>query len=232
MNRITVILLAIVFLFCTGTVMAADKVTKSIVENSAFGVIANGHYSSAHVSKGEDSFEYDLGYGAGFVFERMFNNTLGIHSNITFNIMNLKMRMTDSSGFKAGYDVINYTINFPLLMNISLNTQSFSFSFLIGPTFLYFITSEMTKTDSTVTTTGGSDILRYMQYFQVGAAAGMQLKFRVGMFTDFFVGGVTEYYFTKLIKDKPDSFENMYSFRTFAGFMFRTNVFPIQPAND
>ena len=70
-------------------------------------------------------------------------------------------------------------------------------------------------------------VLDYINYNQVGAAGGLNFKFRISKFTDFFIGGISEFYFTNVMREDERDLAHVYNFRGITGFMFRTNIFPI-----
>src|SRR4030042_5061763 len=75
---------------------ADDEIEKP--PNASFGAAGSVSGITAwERKKGEQHMRYNLtyGYGGGLVFEKMFNNLLGIQSGFWFNRISLDMRMKE-----------------------------------------------------------------------------------------------------------------------------------------
>lgn len=174
------------------------------------------------------------GYGGGFIFEKMFNNYLGIQSGLRANYyclkMTLKPRITsfsldDLSSFPIPLKLDGWSISVPLSLLTSINISFFSLNLLAGITYTHIIVSSFTSGNPLVTLWRTLDLLPFISQPQFAFTAGLLLRFRVARFVDIFVGGGGELYVTSL-SSSYDGLMRLYSLGATAGVMFRTNIFP------
>jgi len=199
--------------------------------NVSFGFI--GTFGAADILSIDSDVETDqpgLTGGGGFVLEKMFSNHFGIHSGLLYRYMEVD--------FTADVGMIDpleatwsfHTLSIPVLMIVSANTENFSFNLLLGLTYMNIFHSEIENRSSVLYDMESQKALSYINPHQVTATGGINLKFRVTKFTDFFIGALADFHPTNLFRSGGggDNHLSIYSGRIMAGYMFRTDVFPIR----
>lgn len=207
--------------------------------NVSFGLAGSYGWYNNWQRKGGDMImkhEFVPGYGGGFVFEKMFNNILGIHSGLWFNQMNLVMKMKQRitsltiDPMSLGYTKMSmkgWTISFPLSLVTSLNASIFSFQIHAGIKYTHILKSEMTHNNPMLSIYRKKmDMMSLVYPSQFGFTLGFFFKFRTVSYVDIFFGGEAELYVTQLIKDNSDV-AHLFGLTVQAGVMFRTNIFPV-----
>jgi hypothetical protein len=205
--------------------------------NASFGFAGSfSGYNAWERKKGDSHTRYDFapGYGGGFIFEKMFNNLLGIHSGLWVNRFNLDMKIKnrfnpfsiDPLAFiSTKLKISGWSITFPLCLITSINASFFSFNILSGIQYTHMVKSEMKLNNPLMSYKRHLDLLPYLSQPQFGFNLGIMLKFRVAQFVDLFAGVMGELYVTELVKGNSD-FSLLFDLKALAGVMFRTNVFP------
>jgi hypothetical protein len=190
--------------------------------NVSFGPAGSFGYFDIYTSGGGNDIDSGILYGGGFIFEKMFSNRLGIHSGMQYQEVRLGFFNDDDEEdlFMRSYAV-------PLYLITSFNGTMFSLNLLTGFTFSHLVEVKFLKNPDT----GDPEInlLQYMTQNQAALSAGLNLKFRIGRFTDFFIGSVGDFHITKMLNDRADSDNrnHFYNIRGITGVLFRTNLFPI-----
>ena len=195
--------------------------------NAAFGVIAQGGYSSAWEERGEGSWSGGYGYGGGLVFETMFNETLGVQCGISFLNTEIQGEFTRGTGEVIDPKITSTSMEIPLYLLVSINRSSFSLVFLAGFTFSEILVSRMSSEYPSPTGTE-TDMRPYHNSFNAGATAGVLCRFRVTTYTDFYFGSTATFFFTDLFQGVDGRVVYPYDFRGVMGYLFRTNLFPPQ----
>ena len=67
--------------------------------------------------------------------------------------------------------------------------------------------------------------MRFTNSSQIAASGGLILRFMVTAHSDFFMGIMTEYYFTDLLKVKGDDRLCLVNYYLNTGYLFRTDIF-------
>ena len=206
--------------------------------NVSFGFAGSfGYYNSWERKKGQDHTRYDFapGYGGGFVFEKMFNNYLGIHSGLWVDRFNIDMKMKNSlkslsidpmAFISTKLVVSGWSVSIPFCLLTSLNASFFSFNILAGIKYTHIIDTHMKIRNPLMTYRRYIDLLPYISQPQFGFNLGIVLRFRVARFVDIFTGGIGDLYVTELIKGN-DSISLLFDLTVITGVMFRTNIFPM-----
>jgi len=167
--------------------------------------------------------------GGGFVFEKMFSNHFGIHSGLLYRYMEFDITADVSMPDPLEATWSFHTISIPVLMILSANTENFSFNLLFGLTYMNIFQSEIENRSSVIYDMEVQKALSYTNPHQVTATGGINLKFRVTKFTDFFIGALADFHPTNLFRSGGgDDHLSIYSGRVMAGYMFRTDIFPIR----
>lgn len=198
--------------------------------NVSFGFI--GTFGSADILSIDSEVKTEepgLTAGGGFVLEKMFSNHFGIHGGLLYRYM--EFDITADTGMPDPLEATwsFHTINIPLLMIVSANTENFSFNLLFGITYLNIFHSEIENRSSVIYDMEVQKALSYTNPHQVTATGGINLKFRVTKFTDFFIGALADFHPTNLFRNGGgDDHLSIYSGRIMAGYMFRTDIFPIR----
>lgn len=205
--------------------------------NLAVGIAGSyGWYNAWQRRKGDAHMtnEFSPAYGGGIVFEKMFNNIVGINSGLWFNHMTMSMGMRQpmtSLNFDpmtiltTKMNVTGWSISIPLTLVTSLNASVFSFQFLAGIKYTHIVEAEM-KVNNPYIIKKKIDLLPLLNQPQFGFTAGIIFKFRVAQFVDVFFGGTGTLYVTQFIKEGND-ISHLFDLSTQSGIMFRTNIFPI-----
>ena len=195
--------------------------------NISYGLSANFGISTAVQSKGTNQYKPGISYGCDFIFEKMFSNTLGLHSGISF-------AQLSSSYLQRGLpdtwiEVITRSLSLPVYMITSINKNFFSFNLLCGFYVSYLFEAEMINPGS-IPGGGSADILKYLNHYQFGTGVGINFKFRINHFFDLFFGLSTEFSFIDLIAEKGNdkTYDHLINGKFNIGFLFRTNPFPIE----
>jgi hypothetical protein len=206
--------------------------------NASFGFAGSfSGFNAWERKKGDQHTRYDFtaGYGGGFVFEKMFNNILGIHSGLWLNRFNLDMRMKSPFNpfaidpmtlFSTKMKVTGWSISFPLCLITSLNASFFSLNILAGIKYTQIVDSHVKLKNPLMSYKRYIDLLPYFNQPQFGFNLGIVLKFRIARFVDLFAGGICDLYVTELVRGSNDM-ALLFDFTAIAGVMFRTNLFPM-----
>ncbi len=210
--------------------------------NVSFGAAGSFNESSVwERKKGSQHFAYRFapGYGGGVVFEKMFNNLIGINSGIWFNRVNLDTRIKQNLdpaslnnlsplNFVAMKITISgWTVSVPLSLIVSLNTRIFSFNILGGIVYTHIVESDIRPDNLMMQYKRSYNLLPLLNQPQFGFSLGVNFKFRVALFVDVFLGCTGNLYVTELFRGNND-IPLLYTINTFSGVMFRTNLFPIE----
>jgi len=207
--------------------------------NASFGIAGSfSYYNAWERKKGEDHSRYDFtpGFGGGFVFEKMFNNYLGIHYGLWVNRFNLEMKIKTSlkslsidpmAFFYTKITSSGWAVSFPICLITSLNASFFSFNILAGIKYTHIVETQMKINNPIMSYKRHIDVLPYFNQPQFGFNLGIVLKFRIARFVDIFAGGIGDLYVTELIKSGNGMFL-LFDLTATAGVMFRTNIFPMR----
>ena len=194
--------------------------------NASFGIGLTFGSFKTFLEDGVFKSDHGYAYGASFVFEKMFSNRFGIHSGLGY----LETEFTITEAAFSDAEEIQWHIralNMPLLLITSLNTQKFSLNLLTGVSFYHLLSSEL-KTDEDIFQKKSRDVLQPTTSYPVMAAAGFNLKFRVGDFTDIYAGAINEISIQKIVpKNRSTDVSRFISTRLIAGFLLRTDIFPM-----
>jgi hypothetical protein len=192
--------------------------------NVSYGFGVTGGYSSIWQRIGGEN-DWDWGYcaGGGFVVEKMFTNTLGIHGGVWYLYSNVNMDVD----VKAW--AVMHAISFPLYLIVSANKGIFSFNFLTGLD-VTVIADCTIETDSNDVPNKTASVLKYLSPAQFGLALGFNFKFRVAKYVDYYFGFIGDFYVSSLEQrhEGYDSYAHIYDARLITGVMFRTNLFPMK----
>ncbi len=234
---ITCLLSAVLLLGVALPVRADEEPGSS--PNLSFGLAGSyGLYNNWQRKEGDMMMKHGFtrGYGGGIIFEKMFNNILGIHSGLWFNQLNLTMSMkqkitsTSINPMSLAYtkmDVTGWTIGIPLSLVTSLNASFFSFQIHAGIKYTHILQSEMTHNNILLMLYKRKmDMISLTYQSQFGFTLGIFFKFRTIAYVDLLFGAEGELYVTKLVKNDT-GVTHLFGLTARAGIMFRTNVFPI-----
>lgn len=195
--------------------------------SSSFGLAGAYGYSMSYKKRGNFKLQNAPLYGGGLVLERMYNDNIGIHSGVWFfqTVMDISMEDSSSSTDITGKATMR-VVQLPINIVLGVNSSSVSFCLLFGGTIAHITSAKMQFEDSATGDNIEANTLRYVNYLQAGPSGGVLFKFRIGTYTEFYIGAMGEYYLTKFLKSDSDSYLNIYSVRGVAGLLFRTTLFP------
>ncbi len=190
--------------------------------NVSFGLGGSFGFFDIYTKGGDGDWDSGISYGGGFIFEKMFGNRLGVHSGMLYR--EARFGFTDDNEQKIvmrSYAVPLYLITSPV------NRGNFSLNVLTGFTFSHLVQVKIQENSDT-----GEpeiDVHQYMVSNQVALSAGLNLKFRIGRFVDFFIGSIGDFHITKFLSenDGGDQQDHIYNIRGITGVLFRTNLFPV-----
>lgn len=212
--------------------------------NAAFGFAGSAaEYSAWERKKGEmhTHYKFALGYGGGLIFEKMFNNTLGIQSGLWVNRIGIDMSLKQgvnplnvslasilSSLITIKFNSNIWSIGIPVSLVISVNASIFSFNILPGMKYSQIVESKFkfNRLMRFITLASNVDMMPYISNAQIAFTLGICFKFRVARFVDLFFGLGGELNVNELTKGN-DSIALLFNVNANAGLMFRTNIFPI-----
>ncbi len=201
--------------------------------NISFGLGGSAGIFNAAASTGSNRYKPDFGYGWGLIVETMFTNTIGLHTGLWYQQINILMEMkSTTTGNTNELTSTANTLSVPLTLIASFNKGIFSFNFLPGIVFMYLIDDTIKSKDPTPSGSSTADVTRYMGHAQFGFCVGMNFKFRVARYFDIFVGFMTDFYVTDLITednhDNSNRYDHLYGTKLLMGFLFRTNLYPME----
>lgn len=209
-----------------------EKQVEKIQADPDFSIGFGGSYGISDVIKvkGDINWESGYNYSGGFIVEKMYGNHLGLHSGIWYTRTEMDFSLYDNTLMKYVNAVSTWqAVTVPLYFMLSLNASRVSLIFMGGFNLSQNIFSEL-NSDEPGLDTSTTDVLNYTSYFQFGIAGGINLKFRLGRFFDFFIGGIAELYVLDMLPNQvnSNSLTYPYNYRAVSGFLFRTNLFPIE----
>jgi hypothetical protein len=114
----------------------------------------------------------------------------------------------------------------PMDLITAFNGRRVSLEILTGFNFIYTLFARMHDEANTVNSE--PDVLNYMNYFNVALEMGLRLRFRLGQFTDMFLGVTGDINLMNTTRNNSGSndFALLWNARAETGFLFRTNLFP------
>ncbi len=222
-----------------------DDDTNAARPHAAFGfAVSAAEYNAWERKKSENHERYKFapGFGGGFVFEKMFNNTLGLQSGIWVNRIGVDMSMKQplnplsynsnnllSYLIAMNFKVDAWSIGIPFALVTSLNASIFSFNILAGLKYSQIVETKLKFNPlmRLMALASYTDLMPYMNNPQIAFTLGINFKFRVGRFVDLFFGCGGGLNVTELTKGN-DNIALLFDVNIAAGLMFRTDVFPIK----
>ncbi len=196
--------------------------------NVSIGLAGSFGIYDIYARKGSNNWKRSIGYGSGFIFEKMFNNRFGLHSGL-WATESFVFYIENDTGTE--FKIKNRAVSLPLLLITSFNVSFLSINFLAGPTFSYLFYSKIVENNMNIS--GEAYLIKFIKYDQAAISGGINIKFRIGRFTDLFVGGTADFSITNLLNNNgsDNNFDHYYNYKGIFGIMFRTNLFPIPASN-
>jgi hypothetical protein len=217
-----------------GLIIAQEKTRKAVTLeknsglrglNASFGLSGTFGLWDMYVTDGTMRAQDDGGFGAGITVEKMFSNRFGLYSGLSY--MTFKIHLSDID--KLGPDMTWKTegIYMPLMLITSFSTKSVSLSFLTGISFYNMFSSELLIHDDLMGDME-QDVLPYISKRFLMASGGSTLKFRLGDYTDFYIGAIAEISAFNVMGEENTEKAHMFSLRGVSGILFRTDIFPMR----
>ncbi len=197
--------------------------------NLALGIALKGGITNTYMKDIEGIDTDGIGYnaGAGLIIEKMFTNRFGIHTGLTYEYSKTYFEMDDGLGENTDAEWSSQSISLPMLFITSFNSEIISLNLLFGFTYRNIFISDMQNDENDHITTDNA--LKYIDSNQLGPTLGMTLKFRATKFTDFFIGAEGTCFCTNLLRNhKSDESIHIYETSLITGWMFRTEIFPME----
>jgi len=216
--------LTLILFLALPAVWGAEKKT-SATDGIAVGLGGGaGLFHAYAVNNSELTWDPGLSINFGLIFEKMFTNRLGLHSGLWFQHGKVWFKSPDA-GFLVDKAYVEMSIlQIPIDCIIAFNAGFFTFDILAGLSLSQVIESNMKIKEPAAT---NIDFLHAMNYFQLALDLGFNLKFRVGRFTDLFIGVKSHAYLLPTMQDERGDKDNFsYDLQASAGIMFHMSIFP------
>mgnify|MGYP001082171769 CR=1 FL=1 len=156
-------------------------------------------------------------YTGGLIFEGMISEHMGLHSGVWY--LRERMRFDSMPGAKVTSEGTGLAI--PVLAVFPFHAWRFTLDFLAGIQFTL-----MTSSRYTIAQPGPNmdfDVLKFLNYQQLGVAGGVDLKIAFFRFVDFFVAAIGEYNLTTFSSESSEGVaDHLYGYVIRTGFLFRT----------
>jgi hypothetical protein len=218
-------LLTVLLLLFTGASPRVIYAARSESPNVSIGFGGGyGLFSSLNI-RGSDDWKTGQGYQGSFIAEKMLSPRLGLHSGICFTSAEYRFSEEDSSSVQDAKIEIQ-SLSMPLDLITAFSGRRVSLEILTGFNFIYTLSARMHDEANTVNTE--TDVLNYMNYFNVALEMGLRLRFRLGRYTDMFMGITGDINLLNTTRNTGDGndYSLLWSARAETGFLFRTNLFP------
>lgn len=194
----------------------------------SFGIAGTLGMVNVWTRSGQDTWGKGVLSGGGFIMEKMFGDHVGLFSALLFerNIHNLEFTDPLNPTFKMHADWVHWRMTIPACLLTSVNAGFFSLQFLTGINLSYMMTSKLSPDNSKVP---DRDVVKFLNYYGVGLTGGINTLYRVGTYTDLFLGFIGELTLTNLSNPErgdDKAKDNMWDAKIIAGIMFRTSLFP------
>ncbi len=228
-------LLVVSFILAAPAALKA-KGDDTTVYNAGFGFAATASMNQAveiRDSKSFRSFGTGGSYGGGFVFEKMFTNYVGIQSGMYIQSYELPVRFKFYAGIpdipvRVSTILRAVNISIPMTVLFSVNVSFFSVNFAAGVRVCYMVDPTFTNKNINVPNYHNRiSSLPAIHNFMFGLTGGVYFRFRMTENVDAFFGPDANIYLTETFKDDKD-LTSLYQLSLTAGFMFRTDVFPMK----
>jgi hypothetical protein len=166
----------------------------------------------------------------------MLNTRFGIHSGLWYSEYKISNELLIPGNYtlwvRSALTV--QSIKMPLcLVTVLYPGTYFQIDLLAGINLSFVFRSNMylTRTiDTNAIYCKTFNALPILNNYHAGATGGINFKFKIGGYVDFFVGGLAEIDFNSLTSGGATGKNNPYDFRGISGIMFRTNM--SRPADD
>jgi len=213
-----------IFLVCISIIFSGNAYSEEKIPNLSIGVVFEGGLNDLYTRdiEGFESEGPGYNFGGGLVIEKMFSNRFGFNTGFIYNYSTVDFTMDT---IEAEWE--NHILSIPFRLITSFNSGIFSFNLLTGIRYSHVFNSEMTDKKDAATDDG----LRHVDSNQLAINAGINLKFRVGKYHDLFIGIETNFYPTDLVRNHGSYYDesmHYYNANITAGYMIRTNIFPIE----
>lgn len=205
MKGITTAILAL--LVCAAPAMGAENPGDAETRVSFGAGALAGTYDVADAGDGPGAIDSSMALGGGLVFEAMMSRHFGVHSGLWFSHIEFKYREEGSAKIQG--------LSIPFMLLASADWWRMSFGLLGGFNLTHYLSASMQFGDT------DTDVLKYLNNTQFAVAAGLQVKFAVGRFTDIFVSLVGERCLTTFSGDDESS-DHLYGAVVRTGVLFRT----------
>ncbi len=222
--KFSIKIIVIALFTCVVITPSYSAVQNSALQHISVGMAGNFGYCNAINRKGDNDYSQDICYGGGIVIEKMFSNNFGIHTGVWFNTGSIEYNISMTTvEQKAEWTFMS--ISMPVYLIASINASFFSLNVLFGMDVEHIFHSKMKSKSSEQ---GDVDILKYINYNQIGPGGGIQFKFRVSKYSDLVIGAFASLRATEISSQDDNNKANLYNYRATAGFLYRTDVFPMK----
>ena len=224
MKKFSVILTLILFLFISVSVFAEGENGNG----PGISIGITGLFGTNTLDSNEPGDDFDPGYiiGGGITLQKRLAKYLSAGTGVEYRYFKVDFSMTEeATGLDYDATWKFKGISAPFHFIATLKGPASSLDIHAGITYTYIYSSEMSTNATLASGMTSDNAMRFTNSSQVAASGGLILRFMVTTYSDFFMGVMTEYYFTDLLKvhDKDKLHLVNYTFNT--GYLFRTDLF-------
>jgi len=225
MEKIRILLLFLLFL-CFSTSAFAEENND---DNKGISIGISGLFGTNTLDTSNVVEEYEPGFiaGGGITLQKILAKYMSAGTGLEYRYFEFEFNYFDNDT-SAEIDAVweFQAISVPFHLIATIKGPSSSLDLHAGMTYTYIFSSEMVTKDDLSSGIKTDDVMRFTSPSQIAVSGGVILRFAVTTYSDFFMGIMTEYYFTDLLNLSHDN-EKIhllnYSFNT--GYMLRTDLF-------
>jgi hypothetical protein len=187
-----------------------------------------GIFGTNTIDSNDPGDDFDPGYiiGGGVTLQKRLARYLSAGTGVEYRYFKVDFSMTEettSLDYDATWKFKSISAPFHFIANIKGPASSLDIH--AGITYTYIYSSEMSTSASLPSGLTSDNAMRFTNSSQIAASGGLILRFMVTAHSDFFMGIMTEYYFTDLLKVKGDDRLCLVNYYFNTGYLFRTDIF-------
>jgi len=226
-------LLPVLSLFIIFTSFTAYAQDDPVVDNGlSFGIAASFGMINVWTRSGDDYWDKGVLTGTAFIMEKMFSDHVGIYSALMLERGFHKLSFIDpttaasATPSRMKVEYVHWKMTIPACLLTSVNIGFFSLQFLAGPNLSHILVSELKPDNKSI---HARDIVKLINYYGIGISGGINTRYRVGTYTDLFLGFLGDFTMTNMSnKSRGDgkTKDNMWDAKMITGVMLRASIFP------
>lgn len=224
MKIINAVLILILFLTASVSAFAEDE----NVNGPGISIGITGMFGTNTLDSNKPNDDFDPGYivGGGIMLQKRLAKYLSAGTGVEYRYFKVDFSMTDEAT-SLDYDATwkFKGISAPFHFIATIKGPASSLDLHAGITYTYIYSSEMSTNASLSSGMTNDNAMRFTNSSQIAASGGLILRFMVTTYSDFFMGVMSEYYFTDLLKVHDDDNLRLVNYSFNAGYLFRTDLF-------